>query len=357
MIIKHKNLEEDKITLLPEDPDDFWALRQVLECGDLVKSLTFRSPENTSDKIRPESRSKEPVVLTIEIDSVEYQDFSGRLRVSGLVVGGKEDYIGRHHTINLEENKKITITKDQWKKDQVERLEEATAHSEMPEIAILSIEEGEAVVAVMRRHGIGKTSTIRSGSGKKMNEEKNRRREFFGEVYKTVERMIESEDIEKIILAGPGFTKHDMEEFMEEKSDVIENMLYIEDTSSGGITGVQEAVRRGAVERVWKDARITRESRLVEELLERIAKGNKATYGMNQCLRAVELGAVEKLLVTDKILRKKREKGIEDIEKLIEESRQKGGEVMVLSSEFEPGQKIDSLGGIAALLRFNVNSQ
>ena len=62
--------------------------------------------------------------------------------------------------------------------------------------------------------------------------------------------------------------------------------------------------------------------------------------------------AVETLLITDELLRTERESdSIDSFLKSVEHSQ---GRIVVFSTEFEPGRKLDSLGGIAALLRFKV---
>ena len=44
-----------------------------------------------------------------------------------------------------------------------------------------------------------------------------------------------------------------------------------------------------------------------------------------------------------------------DVDDVIETAEQKGGEVTVFSGEFDPGQQLRNLGGIAALLRYRID--
>ncbi|PTD94329.1 mRNA surveillance protein pelota [archaeon SCG-AAA382B04] len=355
MKIEHKNLEEQEMKIVPENPDDFWTIRNIVEEGDYVRALTFRSKEDSSDKIRPENKKKEPVELTIEVEEIEYQDFSGRLRVAGIIKEGKEDFIGRYHTINIEENKAILIKKQRWKKDQIERIEKAVEESDKPKVAILAIEEGEATIGVMKRHGLGKTTTLQEGSGKREGET-GRRTDFFSEVNKRLKRTLKTNEIDKIVLAGPGFTKNDFYNFLKKSDQELTKDIFVEDTASVGERGIHEAIKRGAIEKIWKESRITDESRLMERLLKEIAKDGKATYGLEGVKKAVNLGAVEELLVSEKTLREDRKKDSQKVEELIDQTRQKGGEVKIFSSEFEPGEKLEALGGLAALLRFKISS-
>ncbi|OKY78880.1 MAG: Release factor eRF1 PelA [Candidatus Methanohalarchaeum thermophilum] len=355
MKIKERDKDEQRISLIPENEDDFWTLYQVIERGDQVKALTFRSPEDSSDKIRPEEREKEAIKLRIEVQDIEYQDFSGRLRVSGVIKEGKEDYIGRYHTINLEENKDVDIWKNEWKKDQLDRLNSAVKETDKPKTLIVSIEEGKSAISVVKRHGLSEVNEINSGSGKTLGDGVNKRKEFFGRTYSMIKRIVKSKGVDEIILAGPGFTKKDFQKFVKEKNSDISEKIHVEDTSTGGERGIKEAINRGAVQRIWKESRITTESKLIERLLEEIAKEGKATYGKESVKKAIKLGAVKKLLINEKTLKKHREEGIEEIEHIIEETRNKGGKTKIISSEYEPGEKLEALGGIAALLRFKIS--
>jgi len=92
--------------------------------------------------------------------------------------------------------------------------------------------------------------------------------------------------------------------------------------------------------------------------MERIAEGAKVAYGPESVAEAAEYGAIEHLLVLDEQLREHRRGDGEwevDVDEVIETTEQKGGDVTVFSSEFDPGQQLANLGGIAALLRYRLD--
>jgi protein pelota len=78
------------------------------------------------------------------------------------------------------------------------------------------------------------------------------------------------------------------------------------------------------------------------------------TYGLAEVEKAVAFGAVEKLFLTDVTLREASDEKRLVIEGLMRQVEEKGGEIMVVSTEHEAGAKLISLGGIAALLRFPI---
>jgi protein pelota len=73
-------------------------------------------------------------------------------------------------------------------------------------------------------------------------------------------------------------------------------------------------------------------------------------YGPEEIRKAIEYGAVEKLLVLDETLRKG-----EKAERVMSEAEKKGAEITIFEAENEPGQKLKSFGGLAAILRFPIS--
>jgi protein pelota len=159
-------------------------------------------------------------------------------------------------------------------------------------------------------------------------------------------------------LAGPGFTKQDALDYIQENAPEAAEKIQVVDTASVGDRGVHEVLKRGAVDRIQTETRISEEAELIDELMERIADGAKAAYGVEAVERAAEYGAVETLLVLDERLREERagegEWGV-DVNELIETVERQGGDVTVFSHEFDPGQQLSNLGGVAALLRYRLD--
>ncbi|MDI6902667.1 MAG: mRNA surveillance protein pelota [Methanocellales archaeon] len=334
---------EGEISLIPESLDDLWHLKYVIEPGDLVFALTKRRVEAPKDKIRPEKVEKKPMRLGISVMETEFHKFSNRLRVRGTIEQGID--LGSYHTINVEPNTKISIIKS-WRNDQLKRINEAVRASTHPRVVIVAIEEGEASIGIVRQYGVEESATIRCSSGKG---EGGLRNEFFGEVTHQLE--FAAKDAQMII-AGPGFTKEDFLVFLKQNKPELAEKAVLESTSSIGISSFQEVLRRGAVDRMVKEAHITKEAKLMESLLEGIAKDGKAAYGMDEVRRAFNYGAIETLLIADETLREAREK--EDIDQFLMNVESAKGKIVVFSTEFEPGQRLRSLGGIAALLRFKI---
>jgi protein pelota len=342
---KELRFNDGKISLMMESLDDLWHLKYILEPQDLVYSLTKRRIEGATDKLRPEKADKKSVRLGILVEKVEFHKFSNRLRVHGTIADGID--IGAYHTLNIEEGTDISIIK-KWKNDQLERIREAQIASKRPKVIIATIEEGEASIGMVRQFGVEESSSLRQSLGKG---EGNNRNEFFGELASQLKWA--AEKVDAVIIAGPGFTKEDFLEFIRTREPELTKKAVLEDTTSIGISGFQEVLRRGAVDRIMEESRIAREATLIEELMKGISMNGKVSYGMADVRNAQSLGAIHTLLIADELLRTEREGN--SIDAFLKDVEHSQGKIVVFSTEFEPGKKLNSLGGIAALLRFRVN--
>jgi protein pelota len=341
----------ERITVVPESLDDLWHLTYVLEPGALVSGDTTRRIQRDDDKTRDTGGQREPMWVRIEVTDVEFAKFANRLRVGGEIVDcSREDQLGFHHTLNVEEHDEITVEKV-WQVDQLERLQEAVEAAENPTVAIATVEEGEAHVHTVAQYGVDERASLTGTTGK--GEYARGRDELFAELTDVLRRM----DVEAIILAGPGFTKQDALDYVADEAPEVAEKVQVVDTASVGERGVHEVLKRGAVDRVQTETRISKEAELIDELMERIGEGAKAAYGVDEVAKAVEYGAVENLLVLDERLREERagEGDWElDVNDVVESVERQGGEVTVFSHEFDPGRQLANLGGIAALLRYRL---
>jgi protein pelota len=342
-----------RLTLVPENVDDLWHLSHVIEPGDLVSGDTTRRIQRDEENLRDTGGRREPMHVTIAVDEddVEFARFANRLRVGGEIVGcSREDQLGHHHTLNVEERDEVTVEK-RFKPDQIERIEEAEAAAENPDVAVATVEEGEAHIHLVAQHGTEEYGTFTRPTGK--GEYARPRTELFEELGAALSRL----DVDAVVLAGPGFTKEDARDHIESEYPEVAERLTVVDTSSAGDRGVHEVLKRGAIDEIQTETRIAREAELIDELTERIAAGAKATYGPDATAQAAEYGAVETLLLVDDRLRDERagagEWGI-DVNDVIGSVERQGGDVVVFSGEFDPGRQLRNLGGIAALLRYRL---
>jgi protein pelota len=293
--------------------------------------------------------------VELAVEEVEFAKFANRLRVSGVIVDcSREDQLDFHHTLNVEEREEVEVEKV-WKPDQRDRLAEAEEATENADVAIATVEEGQAYVHTVAQYGTEERASITGPTGKAAWGDGARpREELFAELAEVLGRM----DVDAVILAGPGFTKQDALSYIQDHDPDLADLITSVDTAGVGDRGVHEVLKRGAVDEVQTQTRIAQEAELIDDLTEGIATDGDVAYGPEAVAEAADYGAIEHLLVLDDRLRTERGPDGEwavDVDRVVETAEQKGGEVTVFSGEFDPGQQLRYLGGIAALLRYRID--
>jgi protein pelota len=327
-----------EIRLLPESIDDLWHIQHLISPGDLVFATTFRSVDTASDKIRPEKMEKRPVRLGIRVDRLEFSEHGIRLRLTGLIEHGVDS--GAFHTLNVETGYEISVIK-QWRPLDLERIERAKKASVYGVIHILTLEEGEAELFRLRQYGPESALTITAGSGK--GAETESRCSFFEQVMAAIV------DISgPLIIAGPGFIKDDFVKFARNRNFTGAERAVVVETRRIGRGAVQEVIGKGALDKLIGDLQLSREVRQMDEVLRRIAQDGAVAYGRKEVADAIGFGAVEQVLIADTLLRDP------EVMALIETAEGMRANIVVLSSAFEPGERLTALGGVAALLRYKL---
>ena len=114
------------------------------------------------------------------------------------------------------------------------------------------------------------------------------------------------------------------------------------------MNGVYEAIKTGLVKQITQENRVVFETEQVEKLFEEIRKNGLATYGLKEVEDAINIGAVDRLLLIDKMVR--HTKG----EKLLDLAKQNNSNFTIINTIHDAGKKLEGIGGVGALLRFKI---
>ncbi len=356
MKVMKRGLKKGIVKVVPERLDDLWHLYNIITKGDEVHARTTRDKKIEERYARPKKGRRVSVFLGVRVQKVLWDQTLNRLRIHGIVCKAPEklDVTGSHHSINVTLNKPITIVKTRWLKHQIDRLKRASQAKVTP-LIVVSMDDEEYCVAVLRQYGIDVKAEKKTRLPGKLEAEKRTKatREFFKKALKAL-REVWMRIHSPIVVIGPGFVKNNFVKYINSvSSDVTGAVIDVKGVNSGGLSGIQEALRSGIFAKALKHVRIAEETRVMEEVLTRLGRGRlDVTYGLGEVEKANTYGAIEKLLLADVTLREASDEDRTDLEKVIREVEEKGGEVTIISAEHEAGAKLLSLGGIAALLRF-----
>lgn len=351
-----KIIEEDEkegiVEIVPETLDDLWHLSHIIEVGDNASSLTTRRiQDNSGDKLRSDRGVKRTFYLGLDIESISFHLFTGKLRLTGVITRGPEDLIplGSHHTLEVKLNTPITIKKDRWQNWAINRLNQAIEASKKLSAIIVVLEDDTATLGLMRQYGIEYYGPIKGQVSGKRIIDKNRQKNIIQFYEKVIESIEKFDSIQNIVIAGPGFVKNDFFDYLKDKHPDLAKISIMESTGSGGRNGIAEVLKKGTVEKLTSENRVAIEMAAVDNMLVEIARNSsKIAYGLKETQNAIAMGAVAQLLILDtKVAGENMGESMDMVENM-------KGEVMVISSEHEGGKQLESLGGMAAILRYEI---
>lgn len=347
MKVIHFDKKESSMKLCVEWLEDLWYLTKLISPGDFIESSSFRlfKPEN----LRQKEGEKKKVFLTLLVETVEFAEAVNKLRVFGKIVGGHpEEFvsIGSHHTIDLEPESVFTLKKEEFTLFHLKTIEEARKREKKVSVLIILMEEDKASLHRLEHSGAIHLCDI-FNKGRKSDEKSyaGLRGQFFTEV---LEKAV-SENCDKIVVAGPGFTAEDFKKFARDRNEKVFARIMLEHVSTSEKSGVNELLKKGVFSRIMNEYKLEEELISLEELKKSIGKADGlACYGLQDVRKAVEYNAVSKILVLDELMR--RDKEVSDI---VEEAEEKGAELLIFNSDDDAGKEFKELK-IAALLRFRI---
>lgn len=358
MKILKKSYKKGFAKVIPQTLDDLWHLHNLIDEGDVICTRTTREVKVNGDYSRPQKGKRVSTFMCIKVEDIAWDQSLNRLRVHGRINKAPEDIAGRgsYHTLRIVVNKPLEILKERWPKHQIDRIERAAA-SELLPIIVLSIDSEECCIAMLRQYTVNVKIRIPGKLPGKLEAEKRvmAMSDYFKRTKKALIHLWQDQNY-PIVIVGLGFVKHNFLKYLRTQASELEQAVVdVKSVNSGGVAGIREALRSGVLDKTLKHVRIVEETRFVEEVLTRLGKEKSdVAYGFEQVKRSTLMRAVETVLITDFTIKTASVEQREELEELMREVEGKRGKVMVISASHEAGEKLLSLGGIAALLRFPV---
>ena len=358
MKVTKKDFKHGVVELIPDTVDDLYAIYRVLKLGDKVKASTSRRIRRKDEEGRADSGERVKMTLEIELEEFAFHGFGDNLRLKGKILSGPENLvsIGTYHTLALSLMEKVRISKAKWTPTEMKVLEDVEKSSMLTQVLIITVEDNTACIALVTQFSVKIIKDFSSSVTRKFSDAKQHSSEmgqFFNEVLQIIKDTESQYTPQVIILAGPGFTPENFYEFIKSRDQILADKTRRVHVSTGGRVGLKEVLSKKLPEQIAKDQRVAYETRLLEEVFKRIGQDTgTVTYGLQNVKRALSLGAIETLLISDDQLQ------IDDISKrmaideIVEENSKLRGSTVIMSVNHESGEQLSKLGGIAALLRF-----
>jgi len=348
-----KILEEDLrsgvVKVVIEDQDDLWILFMVLRKGDIVYARTTR-------EVKPGeggSSRRIPMTLGLRVEAVEFQEFTEKLRIRGVVVEGPEEFgiKGHYHTFTVGVGDQLTIIRDSWSKHSLDLLRKGVKRRR---VLLVTVDYDEACIAVLTEQGVRYVGEIQSNLPGKMYRVEHDRviQEYIDNIASTMRSIVGREDLDAVVVAGPGDFKNRVAEIAR---DATGKPVYTDSTSTGGCSGVSELLRRDTVRRVTGDLSIVRAREVLEEFKRLLVKDpSMVAYGLDDVYEAVSYGAVATLVVVHDMLHEADDEKRGRVYEALEKAYEAGGEVVIVPGRSDVGVEIQGLGGVIAILRYRL---
>ncbi len=356
MRIVEVDLRRGIIKLVPQDNEDLYYLNLLIQEGDVVYAWTTRM---LRDETTGERGERVRVFLGVKVVAKEFQKFTGRLRIRGVVVHAP-DWLpakGKHHTISVEPGTQVTIEKSGAIATVLEQIIRY-AEKGRGKALLVAMDESEAAIAevtnigprllnvVKSSGGTRKTKFLKEGSMGKVLDK------YITEVANSLAREAKRSDYMKVIVATPPTLKPSLYDKLVEKlpPDLSSKAMYFP-VSTGGEAGVYELFRREDFGKLLEKLNIEFRERYVEEVFTRIAKGDRrVAVGLEEVYKAAEYRAIEVLIITPDILTEAQRD--ERIRKILEAANPSTTKLVIVDEDTEAGEKLKALGKVAALLHF-----
>lgn len=340
MKIIKQDLRKGEFVIKSEDNDDLWELSNFIEENDIAKGKATRKISLGKDVI------KKTITATIKIEKVKFE--SDILRLNGILLSEHEDIAkSSYQSISLGKDEIITIQKEKILKYYIDKINKA-ANRVKSNILIASFDKDEALILEYNLKTFKVLYNLKSISSGKQYIEKQKSN-FFDEISQEIEKLFKQTNYDILILASPGFWKSKVSELLK-NNELIKRKIIETNVSNISISGISEILQDQNIKNLLKNSEEIKDRTYVELLLTEIGKDGLYSYGYHDVKERVEQSNIDTLLITTKYSRENKEN--QELMNLLRYAENLNSIVHFVDSSNQAGIKLDSLGGIAGILRY-----
>ena len=343
-----KIIDENSISVMPEDSDDLLNLRRIIKENDKVIGDTTRVLKQDKDYSRPDKGERIKVRIALTVEKISLDDVLDRLRIGGTISESSNESVphGSHHSFILKINDGITISKKRW--TPIEKNLLISSNSQVG-FVLVAIDTGDCGIARLRGTHLEFIPNIYSGSGGKRYKTNFNIEKFFEQVQQAVSTVFKKGD--SIVVFGPGETKKRFVNFIQKSQKY--KVQVVEGIDSGGEDGIYIFTKSQTMKEIMSDSKLAKVSSIIDEImLLANKKSTKFTMGFDETFNANQIGAVESLVFSDKAIQDNEQKMID----FLNDVESKGVKIYSVDSSTDIGLRVTGLGGIVSLLRYAIES-
>ena len=346
-----KIIDENSISVIPEDSDDLFNLRRIIKEGDMVVGDTTRVIKQEKDFSRPDKGERIRVRIALTVEKISLDDVLDRLRIGGTISESSNELVpnGSHHSFILKVNDGTTIKKKNWLPVERKLIE---SNNKQTGFLLVAIDTGDCGIARLMGTHLQFIPNIYSGSGGKRYKTNFNIEKFFEQVQQAILSIIK--EIDSIIIFGPGETKKRFANFLQKPQTQKYKIQVVEGIDSGGEDGIYIFTKSQTMKEIMSESKLAKVSSIIDEIMIMAnKKSRKFTMGFEETFKANQFGAVDSIVFSDKIIQTNDEKQIIDF---LNDAESKGVKTYGVDSSTDIGLRVTGLGGIVSILRFPVET-
>ena len=345
MKVSDFNPKHGYCSLTIESSEDLWTLRRLIAKGDVVVTRGSRVVKREEEYSRPDKGERVKVTMALMVDEVHLDSSIERIRVRGTIIEASDESVTKagSHSVTLSPGHALTLKKQHWSQLDIGLVRPTEPSSRF---ILVAVDRREAGVGFLAGSHLSVVTTIESGLGGKMGEERSPR-PYLSKVVETVSQLSQQGD--KVVVAGPGNFKNSVANQLRETLKFEVSVVEGPDLTGGD--GVRAMIKSPAFQELAKGSVAVEMQQLVGEIVTRVSRGDpKVAYALPRVAEAAFAGAVEACAVSDNVF----SLGVDEFQLVdtLNGIEEKGGRVFLVDSSMEFGKQISSFGGVAALLRY-----
>ncbi len=338
--MKLLKIRDNTVSLVAETVNDLHFILKIIKKGDRVRTRSFRKI-----KVNETDSERKSMVIEIEVEKIELIEDSKSIKLLGRITKADDSLVQLHsyHSLEIELNKAFDITKSEWNKIYLKVIEKAVKESSKALFTVLLIDEHSALLAVISPRGYTKKAEFFSQTRKSSEK-------FEDEIKRYEEKIINYLKNTKpegtLIIAGPGSFKEKIAERI--KSSFNKLTIAIENVSYSEEGGLRELLNSEKIANIMKGYPLIEQNKLVNAFITHLSKEKKdITYGIVQTKKALELNALNHVIIHEELLEKK------DVRDFLDLVIERNIPITIIEQGSEAGEMFKTFG-IAGFLSYQL---
>ncbi len=338
-----KIIDGESISVIAEESDDLLTLRRIIKAGDRIVGSTTRVLKQEKDFARPDKGRRTRIKIALNVNRISLDNVLDKLRIQGTIAESNNESVphGSHHSMIVQANEGITITK-RWSALEKRLLR---SNSSQSGFILVAVDTTDCGIARLKGTHLRITPNMYSGaSGKRYKTDFDIGR-FFDGIAGAIAAVIKKGD--SVIIFGPGQTRKRLaNHLIKTKWDI----RVVEGIDSGGEDGIYIFTKSEAMREIMAGSKLATVSGIIDEVMAMAnKKSNKFTMGYAETRRANEIGAIDSLVFSEKIIQDADEQEVMDF---LNDAEARGVRSFSVDSTTDAGLRVTGLGGMVAVLRF-----